>query len=196
MVGDKLLQSECGDFLVLQGVLYSPAFNENIFSAPQLMKNQDYIIIMKDNYVELRYKGTSLKMHMKTSENPYIFIGKQQREHAIKYLQLSTTKHNSRLFHNNIHKNTFNTPKINNLPYLPSTFAENGRTSGLKYQKVHQITTLGGSNNSTRNYGVVPKILTNGQVLTTGRRSGYTANYQKVHQMTSTGRSNTRNSTE
>jgi hypothetical protein len=44
------------------------------------MKNHDYIIIMKDNYVELRYKGTSLKMHMKTLENLYIFIGKQQQE--------------------------------------------------------------------------------------------------------------------
>jgi hypothetical protein len=59
MVRDILLRSECGNFLVLRGVLYSPAFNKNIISAPQLMKNQDYIIIMKDNYVELRYKGTS-----------------------------------------------------------------------------------------------------------------------------------------
>jgi hypothetical protein len=68
---------------------------------------------------------------------------------------------------------------------------ENGRTSGLKYQKVHQITTTGRSNTSTRNYGVVPKILNNGEVLTTGRRSGYTAKYQKVHQTTSTGGRNT-----
>jgi hypothetical protein len=155
------------------------------------MKNQDYIITMKENYVELRYKGTSLKMHMKTSENLYLFIGKRQLEHAIKYLQLSTTKHNSRVLHNNIHKNTFYTTNAHNLPYLPSTFVENGRTSGLKYQKVHQINTTGGSNTSTGNYGVVPKILNNGQVLTTGRRSGYTAKYQKVHQMTSTGGSNT-----
>jgi hypothetical protein len=64
LVGVILLQSECGNFLVLQGVLNSQAFNKNIFSAPQLMKNQDYIIIMKDNYVELWYKGTSLKMHI------------------------------------------------------------------------------------------------------------------------------------
>jgi hypothetical protein len=83
LVGDILLQRECGNFLVLRGVLYSPEFNKNIISAPQLMKNQDYIIIMKDNYVELRYKGTSLKMHMKTSENLYIFIGKRQLEYAI-----------------------------------------------------------------------------------------------------------------
>jgi hypothetical protein len=76
MVGDILLRSECGIFLVLRGVLYIPAFNKNIISEPQLMKNQDYIIITKDNYVELRYKGTSLKMHMKTLENLYIFIGK------------------------------------------------------------------------------------------------------------------------
>ena len=49
LVGDILLRSECGNFLVLRGVLYSPAFNKNIISAPQLMKTQDYIIIMKDN---------------------------------------------------------------------------------------------------------------------------------------------------
>jgi hypothetical protein len=87
--------------------------------------------------------------------------------------------------------NTFYTPNAHNLPYLPSTFAENGRTPGLKYQKVHQITTTGGSNTSTRNYGVVPKIFNNGQELTTGRRSGYMAKYQKVHQMMGTGGSNT-----
>jgi hypothetical protein len=73
LAGDILLRSECENFLVLQGVLYSPAFNKNIISAPQLMKNQDYIIIMKDNYLELPYKGTSLKMHMKTLENLYIY---------------------------------------------------------------------------------------------------------------------------
>jgi hypothetical protein len=145
-------------------------------------KNQDYIIIMKDNYVELRYKGTSLKMHMKTLENLYIFIGKRQQEHAMKYLQLSTTEHNSRVSPNNIHKNTFYTPNARKLPYLPSTFTENGRTPGLKYQKVHQITTTGRSNTNTGNYRVVPKILSNGQVLTTGRRSGYMA---KVPESTS-----------
>jgi hypothetical protein len=73
MVGDILLRSECRNFLVLRGVLYSPASNKTIIGAPQLMKNQDYIIIMKDNYMELRYKGTSLKMHMKTLENLYIY---------------------------------------------------------------------------------------------------------------------------
>jgi hypothetical protein len=36
-VGDVLLGSECGNYLYLQGVLYSPAFNQNIISAPQLM---------------------------------------------------------------------------------------------------------------------------------------------------------------
>jgi hypothetical protein len=50
------------------------------------MKNQDYIISMKDTYMELRYKGTSLKMHMKTLENLYVFIGKRQPEHVIKVL--------------------------------------------------------------------------------------------------------------
>jgi hypothetical protein len=42
LVGDILLWIECGNFLVLQGVLYSPSFNKNIISAPHLMKNQDY----------------------------------------------------------------------------------------------------------------------------------------------------------
>jgi Reverse transcriptase (RNA-dependent DNA polymerase) len=116
LVGDVLLQSECGNFLVLQGVLYSLSFNKNIISAPQLMKNQDYIIIVKkDNYVELQYKGISLKMHMKTSENLYIFIGKRQSEHALKYLQLSTTENNSRLSHNKLHKNTNYKVVLNNL---------------------------------------------------------------------------------
>jgi hypothetical protein len=147
------------------------------------MKNQDYIIIMKDNYVELQYKGTSLKMHMKTSENLYIFIGKRQLEHALNYLQLSTTKHNSKVSHKNLHKNTFYTL---NLPYLPSSI---DRTSELKYQKVHQVTTTGGSNTSTTKYKVgLNKILNNGQVLKTGRRYGYTAKYQIAH---STGGSNT-----
>jgi hypothetical protein len=65
LVGDVLLRSECGNFLVLQGVLYSPSINKNIISAPQLIKNQDYIIIMKDNYVEL----TAVQKYQ--SENAY-----------------------------------------------------------------------------------------------------------------------------
>jgi hypothetical protein len=73
LVWDILLRSECWNYLVLQRVLYRPAFNKNIISAPHLMKNEDFIIIMKDNYVELRYKGTSLKIHMKTSEN-FLYI--------------------------------------------------------------------------------------------------------------------------
>jgi hypothetical protein len=175
-VGDILLRSECGNFLVLQGVLCSPAFNKNIISAPQWIKNQDYIIIIKDNYVELRYKGTNMKNNMKPLENLYIFIGKQQSEYALKHLQLSTTEHNSRVSHNDIHKNTFYTPNVHNLLSLPSTITENNRTSGLKYQKVHQVTTTGGSNTSTTKCKVAPnKILNNGQVLTTGRRSGNTA---------------------
>jgi hypothetical protein len=126
----------------------SPAFNKNIISAPQFMKNQNYIIIMKD---ELWYKGTSFKMHMKTLENLYILIGKWQPEYAIKYLQLSTTEHNSRVSHNTLHKNTFYTPNIHNLPYLPSTIAEADRTLGLKYQAVQQATTTGVS---VRIYGI------------------------------------------
>jgi hypothetical protein len=56
-----------------------------------------------------------------------------------------------------------------------------GRRSGYtaKYQKVHQMTSTGGSNTSTKHYGVVPKILNNGQVLTIGTRSRYTVNDNK-----------------
>jgi hypothetical protein len=177
LAGDILLWSECGNYLVLQEVLYSTAFNKNIISAPQLMKNQDFIITMKDNYVELQYKGTSLKMHMKTSENLYIFIGKRQPEYAIKYLQLSTTEHNSRVSHNTLHKNTFYIPNKHALPYLPSTILETDRTLGLKYQKVHQATTTGGSNTRTTKYkAVVRRIPNNGQVSTRSTQSGYTRN--------------------
>jgi hypothetical protein len=75
LVGDLLLKGECGNYLYLQGVLFSPAFNKNIISASQLMQSQDYTIIMKNNYVQMRYKGTGLKMNLKTTENLYIFIG-------------------------------------------------------------------------------------------------------------------------
>jgi hypothetical protein len=73
LVGDILLWSECRNFLVYKESYTVCHSIENIISAPQLMKNQDNI---KDNYVELWYKGTGLKMRMKTSENLYIFIGK------------------------------------------------------------------------------------------------------------------------
>jgi hypothetical protein len=125
------------------------------------MKNQNFIIIMKDNYVELRYKGTSLRVHMKTLEYVYIFIGNRQPEYALKYLQLSTTENNSRVSHNKLHKNKFYTPNVHNLLYLPLSITENDRTSGLKYQRVHQITTTGGSNKSTTKYKVVPNRLLN-----------------------------------
>jgi hypothetical protein len=67
-VGDVLLRSECSNYLYLQGVLYSPAFNKNIISAPQHMQSQDYTIFMKTNCVEMQYKDTGLKtkLNMKT----------------------------------------------------------------------------------------------------------------------------------
>jgi hypothetical protein len=58
LVGDLLLRSERGNYLYLQGVLYSPLFNKNIISAPQLLRSKDYTIIMKDNYVEMQNYGT------------------------------------------------------------------------------------------------------------------------------------------
>jgi hypothetical protein len=75
-VGDILLKSECGNYLYLQGVLYPPMFNKNIISAPQLMQSQDYTNIMKNDYVQMQYKGTGLKMQLTTTENLYIFIGR------------------------------------------------------------------------------------------------------------------------
>jgi hypothetical protein len=48
-----------------------------------------------------------------------------------------------------------------------------------KYQKVHQMTGTGGSNTSTRHYGVVSKLLNNRQVLTNDTCSRYTANDSK-----------------
>jgi hypothetical protein len=71
LVGDLLLKSECGK----QSVLYSPLFNKNIISAPQLMRSKDYTIITKDNYVEMQYYGTGLTIEMKPMENLYIFVG-------------------------------------------------------------------------------------------------------------------------
>jgi hypothetical protein len=79
--------------------------------------------------------------------------------------------------HNKLQKNTFYTTNVHNLPYLPLSTTENNRTSGLKYQKVHQITTTVGSNTSTTKYKVVSnKLLNNGKLITTGRHSTYISN--------------------
>jgi hypothetical protein len=84
------------------------------------MRSQDYTIIMKNNYEQMRYKGTGLKMNLKTTENLYIFIGWQQPEHALKYLALRTTN-NSRVLHKTIRKNSWYMENIPNLPYLSSS---------------------------------------------------------------------------
>jgi hypothetical protein len=70
--------------------------------------------------------------------------------------------------HNNLRKNTFYTPNLHNLPYLPSTIAETDRTSGLKYQKVHHATMTGGNTRNTKYKTVPNKTFNNGQVITTG----------------------------
>jgi autotransporter translocation and assembly factor TamB len=103
LAGDLLLKSECGNYLYLQGVLFSPTFNKNIISAPQLMRSQDYTIIMKNDYVQMRYRGTGIKMNLKTMENLYIFIGWRHPEHALKYLA-SRTMNNSRVLYKTIRK--------------------------------------------------------------------------------------------
>jgi hypothetical protein len=71
LIGDVLLKSTCGSYLMLKGILYSPKFNKNIISAPQLLKSHDYIITMKKNYVMVQYKSTVLKMLYRESANLY-----------------------------------------------------------------------------------------------------------------------------
>jgi hypothetical protein len=63
------------------------------------------MIIMKNDYVQIHYRGTGLKMNLKTMENLYIFIGWRQPEHALKYLALRTMN-NSRVLHKTIRKNS------------------------------------------------------------------------------------------
>jgi predicted permease len=75
LIGDVLLKSTCGSHLMLKGILYSPKFNENIVSAPQLFKSHDYIITMKKSYVMVQYKSTVLKMIYRASANLYFFKG-------------------------------------------------------------------------------------------------------------------------
>jgi hypothetical protein len=134
LVGDLLLKSECGNYLYLQGVLYSPSLNKNIISSHQLMQIKDYTVIMKDNYMEMQYYGTGLKIEMKPTENLYIFIGRRQPEHSLKYLELSTTKNYSRVLHKNIRRNTYFTNNNKILPLLPSSNS---------YSTIQQVTTDG-----------------------------------------------------
>jgi hypothetical protein len=61
--------------------------------------------IMKNDYVQIVYRGTGLKMNINTTENLYIFIGRRQPEHALKYLALRTMS-NSRVLHKTIRKNS------------------------------------------------------------------------------------------
>jgi predicted GNAT family acetyltransferase len=58
-------------------------FNKNIISARQLMRSQDYTIIIKKDYVQMWYRGTGLKMNLKTTENLYIYLlaGDSQNMH-------------------------------------------------------------------------------------------------------------------
>jgi hypothetical protein len=82
----------------------------------------------------MQYYGTGLKTEMKPTENLYIFIGWHQPEYALKYLELSTTKNNSRVLHKNIRRNTYFTNNNKILPLLPSSNS---------YSTVRQVTTDG-----------------------------------------------------
>jgi hypothetical protein len=68
LVGDILLRSECGNFIVLQGVLYSPSLNKNIISAPHDEKPRLHY------YHERQLRGTTVQGYQ--SENEYEVIGK------------------------------------------------------------------------------------------------------------------------
>jgi hypothetical protein len=38
------------------------------------MQSQDYTSTMKNNNIQMRYKGTGIKMNLKTMENLYIYL--------------------------------------------------------------------------------------------------------------------------
>jgi hypothetical protein len=86
LIGDVLLKSRCGSYLMLKRILYSPKFNKNIICAPQMSKNHDYIITMKKNYEMVHYKGTVLKVLYRASANLYFFKGVRLPESDLKYL--------------------------------------------------------------------------------------------------------------
>jgi hypothetical protein len=77
---------------MLKGILYSPKFNKNIISAPQLLKSHDYIMTMKKNYVMVQYKSSVLKMLYRASANLYFFKGVRLPESVLKYLYLNKEK--------------------------------------------------------------------------------------------------------
>jgi hypothetical protein len=73
-------------------------------------------------------------LKMKPMENFYIFIGWRQLEYALKYLELSTTKNNSRVLHKNICRNTTFMNNNKTLPVLPQSSS---------YSTVQQVTMDG-----------------------------------------------------
>jgi hypothetical protein len=72
LVVDVLLKCKCGSLLLLCGVLYSPMFNKNIISAPQLLQSKEYKITMLKSYVAINYQGKVLNMKFKSTANLYV----------------------------------------------------------------------------------------------------------------------------
>jgi hypothetical protein len=57
LVGDILLMCKCGSLLLLRGILYSPTFNKNIISAPQIPQSKEYKTTVLKNSVKIKYQG-------------------------------------------------------------------------------------------------------------------------------------------
>jgi hypothetical protein len=97
LIGNELPKSTCGSYLMLKGILYSPKFNKNIISAPQLLQSHYYISTMKKSYVMVQYESTVLKMLYRASANLYFFKGVRLLESVLKYLYLNKEKEKVRV---------------------------------------------------------------------------------------------------
>jgi hypothetical protein len=97
IMGDVLIRSICGSLLYLKGILYSPSFTKNIISAPQLIKNQEYRIIMQQNTAEVQYRNIRLQMHHKKQANLYFLKGERLHGNTKEYLELKNKNKNSRV---------------------------------------------------------------------------------------------------
>jgi hypothetical protein len=97
LVGDVLLKFNCHSLLLLHVILYSPTFNKNIISAPQLLKN----------YVKIKYLGKVLNIMFKSTANLYVLDAVRQGAYALENKYLNATKNNSRVMHKNLNNTCF-----------------------------------------------------------------------------------------
>jgi hypothetical protein len=132
LIGDVPLKSTCGSYLMLKGIQYSPKFNKNIISAPQLLKSHDYIITMKKSYVMVQYKSTVLKMLYRASANLYFFKGVRLLESVLQYLYLNKENKKVRVL-SKITCNRNNYKEKPLLPNCPKSFSINTAKYGEVY---------------------------------------------------------------